>query len=169
MKRITVYADFDFHASPPEIGTLGYEHVRGKDHFVFEYSRKWLKQHAGIVLSGDLMNIPSLQHPRAKICPIGLLSMLQQWLGITNIRMLPDSFHYLICSPDKTDCCGLTKLTEAIKQFGAPLLLGLLVPNYFSHANSAFSSSIICSWVTYSPRSNCASASSIRASNSSIV
>jgi serine/threonine-protein kinase HipA len=31
MKRITVYADFDFLATPQEIGTLGYEHVRGKD------------------------------------------------------------------------------------------------------------------------------------------
>ena len=64
MKRIIVYADFDFLASPQEIGTLGYEHVRGKDHFVFEYSRDWLKQHGGIVLSGDLLNVPSLQHPR---------------------------------------------------------------------------------------------------------
>jgi len=45
MKRITVYADFDFLAAPLEIGTLGYERVRGKDHFVFEYSREWLKQH----------------------------------------------------------------------------------------------------------------------------
>ena len=64
MKRITVYADFDFLSTALEIGTLGYEHVRGKDHFVFEYSREWLKQHGGILLSGDLMNIPSLQHPR---------------------------------------------------------------------------------------------------------
>ena len=64
MKRITVYADFDFLAAPLEIGTLGYERVRGKDHFFFEYSREWLKQHGGIVLSGDLMNVPSLQHPR---------------------------------------------------------------------------------------------------------
>ena len=64
MKRIIVYADFDFLTSPEEIGTLGYEHVRGKDHFVFEYSHEWLKQHGGIVLSGDLMNVPSLQHPR---------------------------------------------------------------------------------------------------------
>ena len=65
MKKITVYADFDFLASPQEIGTLGYERVRSKDHFVFEYSHEWLKQHAGIVLSGDLMNVPSLQHPRS--------------------------------------------------------------------------------------------------------
>ena len=64
MKKITVYADFDFLASTQEIGTLGYERVRGKDHFVFEYSREWLKKHGGIMLSGDLMNVPSLQHPR---------------------------------------------------------------------------------------------------------
>ena len=66
MKRITVYADFDFLSTPQEIGILGYEHVRGKDHFVFEYSRQWLKQHGGILLSGDLMNVPSLQHPRGR-------------------------------------------------------------------------------------------------------
>ena len=65
MKRITVYADFDFLASPQEIGVLGYEHIRGKDHFVFEYSLEWLKQHGGLVLSGDLMNAPSPQHPRS--------------------------------------------------------------------------------------------------------
>jgi len=65
MKRITVYADFDFLSTPQEIGILGYEHVRGKDNFVYEYSRQWLKQYGGILLSGDLMNVPSLQHPRA--------------------------------------------------------------------------------------------------------
>ena len=48
MKKITVYADFDFLSAPQEIGILGYEHVRGKDHFVFEYSRDWLKQYGGI-------------------------------------------------------------------------------------------------------------------------
>ena len=64
MKKLTVYADFDFLSKPQEIGILGYEHVRGKDHFVFEYSREWLKQYGGILLSGDLMNVPSLQHPR---------------------------------------------------------------------------------------------------------
>ena len=53
MKRIIVYADFDFLTSPEEIGTLGYEHIRGKDHFVFEYSHQWLKQHGGILMSGD--------------------------------------------------------------------------------------------------------------------
>ncbi|MBP3228173.1 MAG: HipA domain-containing protein [Bacteroidaceae bacterium] len=73
MKRITVYADFDFLAAPEEIGLLGYEHVRGKDHFVFEYSRQWLKQHGGILLSGDLMNVPSLQHPRSNDSVFGFV------------------------------------------------------------------------------------------------
>ena len=48
MKKITVYADFHFLSAAQEIGILGYEHVRGKDHFVFEYSRDWLKQYGGI-------------------------------------------------------------------------------------------------------------------------
>ena len=50
MKKIIVYADFDFLTSPEEIGTLGYEHVRGKDHFVFEYSRQWLDRWGRLLL-----------------------------------------------------------------------------------------------------------------------
>lgn len=73
MKRITVYADFDFLSDAQEIGTLGYEHVRGKDHFVFEYSRDWLRQHGGLLLSGDLMNVPSLQHPRGSDSVFGFV------------------------------------------------------------------------------------------------
>ena len=73
MTRLTVYADFDFLTNPNEIGTLCYEHVRGKDHFVFEYSRQWLKQHGGILLSGDLLNVPSLQHPRGNDSVFGFV------------------------------------------------------------------------------------------------
>ncbi len=73
MKRITVYADFNFLASPQEIGTLGYEHVRGKDHFIFEYSREWLMQHGGLVMSGDLINAPALQYPRGENSVFGFV------------------------------------------------------------------------------------------------
>lgn len=65
MKRISVIADFDFLKGPQMIGTLGYEHIRGNDHFAFEYSRDWLKSHGGLVLSGDLMNVANIQHPRS--------------------------------------------------------------------------------------------------------
>ncbi|MCF0222645.1 MAG: HipA domain-containing protein [Fibrobacter sp.] len=64
MKKIIVYADFDFLESPQEIGVLGYDQVRGSDHFVFNFSHSWLKEHSSILLSGDLINTPSLQHPR---------------------------------------------------------------------------------------------------------
>ena len=64
MKKITVYADFDFLAQPQVIGTLGYEQVRGSDHFAFEYANSWLQAHGGTILSGDLLNTPALQHPR---------------------------------------------------------------------------------------------------------
>lgn len=73
MKKITVYAEFNFLASPQEIGTLGYERVRGKDHFVFAYAREWLKQYGGLVLSGDLINAPALQHPRSTDCVFGFV------------------------------------------------------------------------------------------------
>ena len=43
---------------------MGHELVRGKEHFVFQYSRGWLKDQSSILLSGDLLNVPSLQHPR---------------------------------------------------------------------------------------------------------
>lgn len=73
MKRITVVADFDFLPTPRAVGVLGYEHVRGKDHFVFEYDHQWLKQYGGILLSGDLINVPSLQHPRGKDSVFGFV------------------------------------------------------------------------------------------------
>lgn len=37
MKRIIVYADFDFLSTPAEIGTLDYEQFRDQDHFAFEF------------------------------------------------------------------------------------------------------------------------------------
>lgn len=64
MKKITVFADFDFISVPQEIGTMDYERVRGNDHFAFKYSIDWLKSNGGIILSGDLMNVSSQQHPR---------------------------------------------------------------------------------------------------------
>ena len=73
MKKITVYADYDFLSTPQEIGVLGYSRVRGKDHFVFQYSPGWLEQHGGLLLSGDLMNVPSLQHPRGNDSVFGFV------------------------------------------------------------------------------------------------
>ena len=122
MKRITVYADFDFLSAPQEIGILGYEHVRGKDHFVFEYSREWLKQYGGILLSGDLMNVPSLQHPRGNDNVFGFVkdSFPDRWGRLLldrrerltaqsegrPTRMLTN-YDYLICIEDFTRMGGI--------------------------------------------------------------
>lgn len=64
MEKIYVYADFDFLEQTKEIGVLSYERVRGNDHFAFEFSREWLSRHGGMILSGDVMNVRGMQHPR---------------------------------------------------------------------------------------------------------
>jgi len=64
MEKIYVYADFDFLEQTEEIGVLYYERVRGNDHFAFEFSREWLSRHGGLILSGDVMNVKGMQHPR---------------------------------------------------------------------------------------------------------
>ena len=64
MEKIYVYADFDFLEQTEEIGVLSYERVRGNDHFAFEFSREWLSRHGGMILSGDVMNVRGMQHPR---------------------------------------------------------------------------------------------------------
>lgn len=64
MEKIYVYADFDFLEQTEEIGVLSYERVRGNDHFAFEFSREWLSRHGGLILSGDVMNVRGMQHPR---------------------------------------------------------------------------------------------------------
>jgi len=127
MKRITVHADFDFLTAPKEIGTLGYERVRGKDHFVFEYSREWLRRYGGILLSGDLMNVPSRQHPRGNDSVFGFVkdSFPDRWGGLLldrrerltaqaegrPVRMLTD-YDYLIGIEDFTRMGGLRYKTD---------------------------------------------------------
>lgn len=64
MEQLYVYADFDFLEQAELIGLLSYEHVRGNDHFSFEFAPAWLKRHGGIMLSGDIMNVLGAQHPR---------------------------------------------------------------------------------------------------------
>src|SRR5574344_924122 len=64
MDKIYVYADFNFLKQTEEIGILSYERVRGNDHFSFEFSREWLSRHGDMILSGDVMNIRGIQHPR---------------------------------------------------------------------------------------------------------
>lgn len=61
-----MFADFDFLEFPEKVGTISYDHVRGCDHFAFEYSREWLSRHDSIPLSGDLSFTSGVQYPESK-------------------------------------------------------------------------------------------------------
>ena len=68
MKKLYVYADFDWFKEAELIGELGYESLRGADSYSFTFNNKWLKQHSDLFLSDDLNNYPGQTiHNRTRI------------------------------------------------------------------------------------------------------
>ena len=62
MKRLYVYADFDWLKEVELIGELGYESLRGSDSYSFSIDKDWLRSHGALFLSDDLNNYPGQQH-----------------------------------------------------------------------------------------------------------
>ena len=62
MKRLYVFADFDWLKAPRLIGELSYESLRGSDSYGFCYNDEWLKDYGGLFLSDDLNNYPGQQY-----------------------------------------------------------------------------------------------------------
>ena len=62
MKRLYVFADFDWLKEPRLIGELSYESLRGSDNYGFCYNDEWLKDYGGLFLSDDLNNYPGQQY-----------------------------------------------------------------------------------------------------------
>ena len=62
MKRLLVFADFDWLDKPELVGELCYEKLRGSESYAFRFDDNWLKFHAGIKLSEDINNYPGLQY-----------------------------------------------------------------------------------------------------------
>lgn len=62
MKRLYVFADFDWLKEPRLIGELSYESLRGSDSYGFCYSNEWLKDYGSLFLSDDLNNYPGQQY-----------------------------------------------------------------------------------------------------------
>ena len=58
MKRLYVFADFDWLKEPRLIGELSYESLRGSDSYGFCYSDDWLRDYGNLFLSDDLNNYP---------------------------------------------------------------------------------------------------------------
>lgn len=62
MKKLYVYADFDWLKEVELIGELGYESLRGADSYSFTFNNEWLRQHSDLFLSDDLNNYPGQQY-----------------------------------------------------------------------------------------------------------
>ncbi|MFA7136522.1 MAG: HipA domain-containing protein, partial [Bacteroidales bacterium] len=62
MKKLYVYADFDWLKEIELIGELGYESLRGLDSYSFTFNDEWLKKHGDLFLSDDLNNYPGQQY-----------------------------------------------------------------------------------------------------------
>lgn len=62
MKKLYVYADFDWLKEIELIGELGYESLRGSDSYSFSFNDEWLKKHGDLFLSDDLNNYPGMQY-----------------------------------------------------------------------------------------------------------
>ena len=62
MKKLYVYADFDWLKEVELIGELGYESLRGSDSYSFKFADSWVKKYNAITLSDDLNNYPGIQY-----------------------------------------------------------------------------------------------------------
>jgi serine/threonine-protein kinase HipA len=62
MKKLLVYADFDWLKEIELIGELSYESLRGSDSYGFKFDDNWLKKQGNLFLSDDLNNYPGLQY-----------------------------------------------------------------------------------------------------------
>ena len=62
MKKLYVYAYFDWLKSIEPVGELGYESLRGSDSYSFKFADSWIKKHNAINLSDDLNNYPGPQY-----------------------------------------------------------------------------------------------------------
>ena len=62
MKKLYVFADFDWLKEPRLVGELSYESLRGSDSYGFCYSNEWLKDYGSLFLGDDLNNYPGQQY-----------------------------------------------------------------------------------------------------------
>ena len=64
MKKLYVYADFDWLETPQLIGELSCDSVRGSETYGFSYDREWLAKYGDVFLSEDLQNYTGIQYTR---------------------------------------------------------------------------------------------------------
>ena len=62
MKKLYVYADFEWFKEIELVGELGYESLRGSISYSFKFADSWIKKYNSITLSDDLNNYPGIQY-----------------------------------------------------------------------------------------------------------
>lgn len=62
MKKLLVYADFDWLKDIELIGELNYESLRGSDSYSFKFNDEWLKRYGNLFISADLNNYKGVQY-----------------------------------------------------------------------------------------------------------
>lgn len=61
MKKLYVFADFDWLKEPRLVGELSYESLRGSDSYGFCYSNEWLKDYGSLRHNNTFLNFNYLQ------------------------------------------------------------------------------------------------------------
>lgn len=97
MKKLYVYADFDWLKEVELMGELGYESLRGADSYSFTFNNEWLRQHSDLFLSDDLNNYPGQQYTQPDKNIFGCFLMLCRIVG------------------DELCCCVVSKLQQLRK------------------------------------------------------
>lgn len=64
MRKLYVYADFDWLDTPQLLGELSYDSIRGGETYGFAYDKAWLTGYGDVFLSEDLQSVPGMQYTR---------------------------------------------------------------------------------------------------------
>lgn len=64
MRKLYVYADFNWLAAPLLVGELGYESLRGTDSYSFRFDNDWLARYGNLNLSEDINTYPGQQYTK---------------------------------------------------------------------------------------------------------
>lgn len=62
MKKLLVYADFDWLDEIELVGELTMDSIRGGETYGFMFAKEWLKKHGDVLLSEDLNNYVGMQY-----------------------------------------------------------------------------------------------------------
>ena len=94
MKKLYVFADFDWLKEPRLVGELSYESLRGSDSYGFCYSNEWLKDYGSLFLSDDLNNYPGQQYTTPGKDIFGCFSdaLPDRWFSPCGSDLLPQGW-----------------------------------------------------------------------------